>query len=979
MTITDVRPTAFFVREGADLKQIVEFGITNAPEAPVLRYAIGSEEGESPLTRTGEGTWRAPVPDVRTPCTARFSIHRHGGEGEHCDVSRPWRPGRHWQVCFVPVAHHDYGYTRTIATVLKQYEGYYEDVLGYCDATTDYPDEARFRYQVEQAWSLVHTLEVCSPETRERLIARMRDGSIEVPALLGNQITNLCGHEELVRLLYPSFEMKRRYGVPVTTAAITDIPGLSWALPSALASAGVRCFLAGLPTYFEWAEVKYHNFWDERAIFPQGRPGAFWWEGPDGARVLTYYHGGYGVWTPRSVAEVNDALPEMLADLEARAYPFDVIRAGYNGMDNQPPDMTCCDIAREWNATWAFPKLIVGTNATFFGQLAQTADLPVVRGELPDTDYVVGAISSAKETGLNRTTHSLLPAAEALHAVADGPDEYPAEEIADAWYDVLMFDEHTWGMETPAGPHQDWDWADKAAHAYRGAARAESLLMHGAQRIASRIRGNEPGRIVVFNTLSAQRTGPVYVPAFRSDWTHRLNPEIGVFGSLPDGPFEVVDDESGEVVPHQIVRPGDMEARHSDGMRALSERPDVDQRGIVFLARNVPPVGFRSYVIRPCEAERPLRTDVSLGEHFAENASYRIEIEPQTGRVVRLFDKETARELADDTCPWGMGDLLARKIRADSIERMTEARVERIESGECFARIVITGRLRGCPAVRQEIRLWHDIKRIDFVTRVIKGTEPMLDHLIAFPFAAGRPRFLMEGTNSVMAPITDQVPGSNTETYAVQNYVSAADGGLRLTLSPRESHLVSLGRPWTSYVSPAHHAEAPADFGKPFRLEPPKEAHVFVWAMTNNFRTNFRAMQSGDCLFSVSLTSDVDGAPSAPRDFGAAVHTPLYPAATDVHTADDLPPAGSFVRIGPENVTLQALKRAEDGNGLVIRLRETEGAGCRATITPGLMKMTRAWLTNVVEENVRELVMESGAVRVDVQPWEVVTVRVAAG
>ena len=503
--------------------------------------------------------------------------------------------------------------------------------------------------------------------------------------------------------------------------------------------------------------------------------------------------------------------------------------------------------------------------------------------------------------------------------------------------------------------------------------------MHGAERIASRIRGEEPGRIVVFNTLSTERTGPVHVPAFRSDWTHRLNPEIGVFGSLPEGPFEVVDEESGEVVPHQIVRPGDMETRHSDGMRALSERPDMDQRGIVFLARNVPPVGYRSYLIRPCEAERAARTDVSIGEHSIENAFYRIEIEAETGRVARLFDRETGRELVDGDSPWGMGDLLAREIHTDTIERMTEARVERIESGGCFVRVVITGRLRGCPTMRQEIRLWHDEKRIDFVTRVIKDTEPMLDHLIAFPFAVKEPRFLMEGSNSVMAPITDQVPGSNTDTYAVQNFVSVTDGYARTVLSPRESHLVSLGRPWTSYVSPAHHADAPGDFGKPFRLEPPKEGHVFVWAMTNNFRTNFRAMQSGDCMFSVSLTSDADGTPSAPRDFGAAVHTPLYPAATDVHTADDLPPTASFLSVGPENVTLQALKRAEDGNGLVIRLRETEGVGCRATITPGLMKMTRAWLTNVVEEDVRELAIEGGAVRVDVQPWEVVTVRVAAG
>ena len=143
-----------------------------------------------PVTTRGEG----PVPDVRRPCTAHFSVT--GADGERCEIRHRWKPGRHWQVCFVPVAHHDYGYTRTIETVLGQYEDYYEDVLRYCDATTDYPEEARFRYQAETGVVAGVCAEgLFAGRPRARLIERMRDGSIEVPALLGNQISNLCGHE----------------------------------------------------------------------------------------------------------------------------------------------------------------------------------------------------------------------------------------------------------------------------------------------------------------------------------------------------------------------------------------------------------------------------------------------------------------------------------------------------------------------------------------------------------------------------------------------------------------------------------------------------------------------------------------------------------------------------------------------------------------------------------------------------------------
>ncbi len=57
-------------------------------------------------------------------------------------------------------------------------------------------------------------------------------------ALFANEITELCGHEELVRLLYPSFELKRRFGIDITVAEHNDIPGFSWGLASALAGAG---------------------------------------------------------------------------------------------------------------------------------------------------------------------------------------------------------------------------------------------------------------------------------------------------------------------------------------------------------------------------------------------------------------------------------------------------------------------------------------------------------------------------------------------------------------------------------------------------------------------------------------------------------------------------------------------------------------------------------------------------------------------
>jgi hypothetical protein len=43
------------------------------------------------------------------------------------------RPRKHWTVYFVPITHHDLGYTDTIENVLNRYAGFYDDVVRFCE------------------------------------------------------------------------------------------------------------------------------------------------------------------------------------------------------------------------------------------------------------------------------------------------------------------------------------------------------------------------------------------------------------------------------------------------------------------------------------------------------------------------------------------------------------------------------------------------------------------------------------------------------------------------------------------------------------------------------------------------------------------------------------------------------------------------------------------------------------------------------
>jgi alpha-mannosidase len=84
-----------------------------------------------------------------------------------------------------------------------------------------------------------------------------------------------------------------------------------------------------------------------------------------------------------------------------------------------------------------------------------------------------------------------------------------------------------------------------------------------------------------------------------------------------------------------------------------------------------------------------------------------------------------------------------------------------------------------------------------------------------------------------------------------------------------------------------------------------------------------------------------------------------------------------WLKLEPQNLILTAMKKAEDEDNLVLRFYEAEGRGVDATIR--LAKpLRRAWRTSLIEEEQEPLpTSPDGALRIQVRPWEIVTVKVA--
>ncbi|MBN1916471.1 MAG: hypothetical protein JW889_01075 [Verrucomicrobia bacterium] len=1028
-----IEPTVFFVEKHGALKQGVDVVVENSGATVVCRLAVmlegKTDEHDLGMVGAGETTQRIFVPDIREekPVTFRLLV-----EGKAADEQKiQWQPQRHWTVYLVQFAHFDPGYTDLPSNVLDEYLGFLDDIVAWCEQTADWPDEAKFRYVVEQAWIARHYVRHRPPEMIERFVRCCRAGQIELTASFANMTSDLLGVEETARLLYPAFEFKRRYGIPIRVAEHNDVPGMSWSLATAFVEAGVKYFMPGIPGYFgaryvgEERAAPHANF-DDALVQPHDCPVAFRWqaqnarsEAREGGEVLVYLHrqgcGG-------NIDSNLSALAGELTKAAAEGYPYDAFlyRLTGGGRDNSPPMFDYVETVKAWNARWAYPRLVMATDLMFFEafekELAMHAPLPTYRGHWPDTDYALGSTSTAENLGVNRNAKAMLIAGErmATIAAAVAAHTYPGERIKEAYISTLQFDDHAWGLDTELGWGYDAHGHEKALYAHRAAAFAEDILTKSVHRIADHVAIKDEGRhIVVFNALEYARTDVVEVPFTPlracTMLTRRIEPPAGdprapywtyatAVGRLTYGlPFEwigegekmtggleLVDVQTGTIVPHQIVRVPDASfpMRFSAERHNRAEFSPRESYLLQFVAHEVPAVGYRAYAVVAREGASAPGQEVRAASATIENEFYRVTLDERSGAVASIYDKELGRELIDAAAGFGVNEVFARVAASGVVERLRDVTITPMRRGPVAVSLLVTGTLPGMPQVSAEIMLHRGIKRVDFLNRGLKDAAGGRGYFVAFPFAVGRPRFRFEVGPNVVRPIEDQFPGTMTEYYAAQNYVRVDDGGGNwgITWSAREAPIVQLGGNWPEYISPAHHGVRPHGFDHDFLTDPAQftKGHLFSLFAYTNYLTNFAVQQPGVIRTSYSFTSTRgDGTGGAARRFGWGFCGPMVHSVIPGPQQGPLPAAHSFCTVDKANVALTTIKRADDDQGLIVRLVETEGVETDVTVDVPFAAFTKAVETNLVEEGARPLPCNGTRFTVHLAPWRVATVRLA--
>jgi hypothetical protein len=954
----DVTPSVFFVRGGDGLKQLLTVNVENpgAATAGDVTVTLDGRDLSFPLgpIPAGKSSFSIAAPEILKPVKASFAL-KAGGPAVLKEISL--KPQRKWTIDLFHHSHTDIGYTELQSRVGQNHLEYLDSVIDYCRQTNGYPDDAKFRWNIEVSWALEY-FRAMRPEAKfKELVNLVKAGRVELSGLQLN-VSDCFSHEEVIRAVENPVALGRSFGFEVRAAMNDDVTGFGWALPQIFAQNGVRYFATGIN--------------ETRSRAPLRRPNPFWWESPDGSRVLQwngehYLFANYDLLLHEPLDKSSPKVGEYLAKLEARGdYPYDLIAFNISAWvtDNCPPGRALSDRVKEWNEKYAAPRLRLATLHEFFERLekAYGPTLPVHKLGWPDY-WTDGVASTAFETGLNRAAHSDLISAEKASALAAKLDpgksfRFPGDEIREAYDLAMLYDEHTWGaynsIDDPQSELARGQWALKSSFAYRAREASRTLLRRGTEALAKLISADGDHEFAVFNPLSWPRTDVVRVP-------------------LPGGPL-----------------------REAKGkLRVIDRRLGSDAKfqmlgddALLVVARDIPSMGYAVFAVRPGEgaaaASSPGKEGSGPGgtpgrgpSSAIENRFYRVILDPKTGGISSLLDKETGRELVDKSSAWPLNAYIyeqpegGRKAVDDMTKRAKfnrwtpqSAKVESGWRGPVAASSVVTSAPKMCRRLEQRVILYDDVKRIDLVN--ILDKEETFDPeavYFSFPFAVGAgPASRFELSDADMAPGAEQLPGTTLDWHTVQHWVEFSGKDARVIWSPVEAPLIMFGD---------------INIGKWLKTLDIQNARVFSYAMNNYWMTNFKASQEGRVEFRYSLTSLPPGGDASDRvassRFGWEVHTPL--------TAVWLPaknkgrfktPMESFLSVDQPNVIIQALWLERDGKPAA-RLREIAGKATEARLTSAVfLGFTTTRIGNSEST-------AAGSLPVSLKPFEIRTVKLAPG
>ncbi|HUL44768.1 MAG TPA: glycoside hydrolase family 38 C-terminal domain-containing protein [Bacteroidota bacterium] len=862
--LPSVRVEPALIRDKDAVKGLLRISMDNLEEGRSIEISSAQFAAVRDTLKIGGNIYFVPVDGVTTERTqpVKFSSPQ-----TDLATSVQLKPVRHLDIYLLSHTHNDIGYTDLQPNVEKKQWHNLEEALRLIDRTKSYPPDSRYKWNMEILWPFESYLQHATEEQRSRVIAAIRDGSIGLNGLFVNPLTGLAAAPEMSHFTEYARRFTEEYSIPITTAAVSDVPGFTWGMVTMLAGSGIKYF-ASAPNNGDRIGYVIEQLGDK----------PFYWASQSGMEKVLFWVAGssYSSFHEGTLSNLGpEKIMKLVRRIDQSGYPYGMYYLPYTLGDNGGPDSTLSDVVREWNEKYVTPHLVISTHQQMFERFEQQygTTLPTLKGDL--TPYWEdGAASTAYETAMNRHVVDDLTGSEAVWSISK-PDSFPGGDYYNAWMEVVLWDEHTWGADKsitdPDDPGVIGQWNIKKGYVRKADSIAAFLrtALAGSDKIHRRKTA-----VDIFNTTSWPRTDVVL-----------LSEELSSAGDR-------VTDQHGTRMPSQRLSTGDLAVLVSD----------------------VPPMSALRILVgtgKPISGH-----DMKfIGSDGLENKFFRLLLDERSGAIHSLVWKNGNAELVDTA----RGLLLNRYIyvpgtNPDSAQFLSDVSIRPKERGELVSSLVITGNAPGCNGYSCEVRMYSGIPRVDIINNIDKrGIRSQEGVHIAFPFEVSGGKARYDVADAIVDPEKDQLPGSCRNFFSVASWVDVSNEQMGVTLSTPDAPLIEIGSitaesPWLKTLTPSQ--------------------TIYSYVMNNYWHTNYKADQSGPVQFRYSILPHTSYDPLEAVKFGIDQRQPLIALVAEAAH----PPSSSLFSLNPTDLVVQSVNPLGGGKSWLISFYNPEAFDAHATL-----------------------------------------------
>jgi len=826
---------------------------------------------------------------------------------------------RQFTLVFDSNAHIDCAWLWRYLETINVAKNTFTSVLDMMEARPD------FTYTQSQA-HLFWWMETMYPEVFSRIQEQVKHKRWEmVGGMWVEPDCNLISGESWARqLLYGKRYFKEKFGADIKIGWNPDSFGYNWNMPQFYRDAGIDAF------------ITQKIGWNDTNMFPYR---LFWWQGPDGSRLLTYFPYDY-VNTLKNPFSLVDWLRQYESNTGFKKM---LVLYGV-GDHGGGPDLAMIDRIEHLKQLDIYPRVEYGTAAGYLAWLREhdLSQLPVWDDELY-LEYHRGTYTTQSNTKkYNRESENLFTTAEQLATLANLHGRpYSANDFYEGWRGVLFNQFHDILPGSSIYPvYKDSDalYAESQQIARH---ELEASLDYLSQKIDTRVpKGATP--IVIYNPLAWERSDLVELALPASVQTN-----VAIF------------DSNGQELPSQIVR------------------VDRYQKKLLFVATNVPALGYAVYYLKNQAANRQ-STSLTATDTSLENEFFIAKLDPETGWLNSVYDKRLSRELlagngnelhlikdtptAYDAWNLGLGERYPSAFRG----------IELIESGPVRSTLRVKhdflkpGIVKSYPTpnnpnsyFEQDIIVYSGVDRIDFCTHADWWEEHVMLK-VAFHVTASDSMATYEIPFGTIERPTTKRNNWEKARYEVsqQKWFDLTDAshsyGISLLNRAKYGGNIHDGEMRLSLLRSPKWPDEMADMGR-HELEYSLYPHAACWKTAGSVRKGYE------------------------------YNNPLIARLAGPHSGV-LPRNYSFASVAPTSVILNTMKKAEPAfsgappasaaaePAWILRLYESIGKETEAKITLP-QEVKRAVISNLLEDDGEELPVNQNTVTVKLGAHQIKTIK----